>query len=139
MSDSSSPLRFSGRGYLLFLGATTVALVALAGVGAVVASLRGDDTLPAILAAISVTGLASMVSGVVIAFTGGPPSGLFVRNVLATLVRLLLVGGLAAVCVLALEVPRRPFLIALVVAYLALLVIDTMFSVRAPKTRPDSL
>ena len=139
MSGSGPPLGWSGRAYLLFLAAVVAVLVLLAGLGAMVASARADGSLPAILAALAVAGLASAASGVVISVTGGQPSALFTRTVLATLVRLVLAAGLGVVCVLVLGVERGPFLIWLAIAYLALLSIDTVFSVRAARAPSDSL
>ena len=133
MSESHPPVRWSGRAYLVFLAAVVAALVLLAGAGLLVAGARADGWLPALLAALGVAGAASAVSGIVITFTGGSPNATFVRSILATLVRLLLVAGLGAVCVLVLGVARGPFLVALVVAYLVLLAIDTVFSVRGSK------
>lgn len=139
MSGGHPPLRWSGRAYLVLLTAVVAALALLAGIGLLVAGARGDGSLPALLAALGVAGVASAVSGIVITFTGGSPNATFVRSILATLVRLLLVAGLGAVCVLVLGVARGPFLIGLVVAYLVLLAIDTVFSVRGAKGPPQSL
>lgn len=139
MSGGHPPLRWSGRAYLRFLAAVAAALAVLAGVGVVLPGARAEGSLTALLAALGVTGAASVVAGIVITFTGGPPTATFVRAILAMLARLLLVAGLGVVCVLVLGVAKGPFLIWLVVAYLVLLAIDTGFSVRGAKKPAESL
>ena len=130
---SETPLRWSVRDYWIFLAAVVAVVVLVAGVGAAVAGARGDGSLPAILAALGVTALASAVSGILITISGGSPTAMMTRALLAMLVRLALVAGLATVCVMALGVPRAPFLIWLVIAYLALLAVDTIFSIRGSR------
>lgn len=136
MSAESPPTLWSARDYLLFLLAVIGVSALVVALGAAVAGARADGSLPAILAAAGVTALASAVSGVVSAYSGGAPTSVLTRALLAMLIRLGLVAVLGAVCVLALGVARGPFLIWLVVAYLALLAVDTGFSIRASK-RPS--
>ncbi len=141
MSEAAQPgpARFAPRLYGRLLAGVAATAVALAAAGALVATLRGDGSWPAAAAAVAVAAVASAVAGIPLAYAGGPPTAMLHRALFAMLLRLALVAGLATLCALVLDLPRGPFLIWLVIAYLALLAVDTAFSVRGPRRPPDRL
>ena len=127
---SHPPTSFSTARYLRFLSAVAVAVAVLAAIGYFTSAGRGDSSLEAMLAALAATGLASAVSGIPLALVGGPPHASFNRSLIAMLVRMVVVAALAAACLLSLGLAQTPFLVWLVIGYLALLAVDTAFAVR---------
>ncbi len=120
---------WSPAAYLRFLAWVVGAVLLLLAVGYALAK-RGGWSFEAIVAAVLSCGLATAISGVLLAVPGGSPQSALNRFLVAMGARLLLVAGLCVWCLLALDVSRTPFLFALVIAYLVLLAVDTAYSVR---------
>ncbi len=129
MSDESERTRWSMAGYLRFSGTVAALLAVLVAVALSLSSGRGTGWREAALAACLASGLASLGSGVLLAVRGGTPHSALNRFLIATVLRLLLIGCLAAVFLLGIGVAQGPFLLWLVVSYLALLAVDTFFTV----------
>jgi hypothetical protein len=126
--------RWSPAAYGRFLAlVTTVVLVLLA---SGYTTLRGavDSSFAPILAACLASGFASLVSGALLTVRGGTAPAALNRFLIATAARLVLVIVAAAWCLAVLRVPQGPFLLWLVVSYLALLAVDTVFAVKAVKS-----
>ncbi len=129
-ADEHAAAGWSAAAYLRFLGLVVLAVALLAVIGYAV-SAPAAGARQAMLAALGATGLASAAAGIPLARRGGPPHAAVNRALLAMLVRLGLVAVLAVLFLLRLEVALRPFLVWLVVGYLALLAVDTVWAVRS--------
>lgn len=133
MTTDSESGRWSLGAYLRFSVAVIAVLVLLA-VLALAISPDGDSWRRALVAALTASGVASLLSGTFLAVRGGAAHRAYSRFLLAMLARLFVVAALAAFCLLRLGVEERPFLIWLVASYLVLLVVDSVFAVRAARS-----
>lgn len=116
--------------YLRLVGLTTLVVLGLLALGFTIDRGLGMGSFADIAAAISCCGVATVLSGAFLAIPGGPPQAALSRFFVAMGLRLVLVAGFAAWCLVMAGFARGPFLFALVAAYLALLGLDTAFAVR---------
>jgi hypothetical protein len=120
-------------GYLRFLAwvVAVAAVVALLGV-VPTRRLAGDGALPALLAGCVIGIVASALGGIPIALAHGKPAAARMPAVMAAmLLRLVMAVALGAVAALSGRFARGPLLIWIVITYVALLVIDTRYALRA--------
>ncbi|MDH3744725.1 MAG: hypothetical protein OES47_06460, partial [Acidobacteriota bacterium] len=109
---------WSATTYLRFLGLALLLVLALLALGYAIDRRLVIGSIEDIAAAILCCGLATVISGLLLAVPGGTPQAALSRFFVAMGIRLLLVAGFAAWCLVGLGAERGPFLFALVASYL---------------------
>lgn len=124
------------RRYVRFAGLATAVAVLLAAVGWLpTRNLAGDAGTAAMLAACALALVASLVGGAPVLLADRDGSASVSAVLGSSLLRLTLLVGLAVAVVLAGALPRTPFLVWAAIAYLVLLVVDTLYASAAAGAR----
>ena len=118
-------------GYLRFLAWVLAVTVAVALLGVLpTRRMAGDGALPALFAGCVIGVLASALGGVPIALSQGKPPAERLSSVLfAMLVRLAAAVALGSIAALSGRFPQNPLLLWIVISYVVLLIVDTLYAV----------
>ena len=125
-------MRRSISGFLVFVALATAVALAVAFVGQAVALERsGAESARAWRVGCGVSLVASVLSGLLIALSGTLRSQGVILALGSMLLRLVVVGLLGVAVAMLMAVEVRPFLLAVAISYLALLIVDTGYALYA--------
>jgi hypothetical protein len=129
----------SGGEYLRFLASAVLVVCGAAAIGYLpTLRLGGSAAIPALVAGLVVAVAASAVGGVAIAMAGSEPIRRPQALLLATALRLFTAVGLALAAVASGRFAGRPLVVWTAIGYVALLVVDSRYAMRAPMVTPTA-
>jgi hypothetical protein len=132
-----APVRPAAAGYARFLASAVVMAAAVGAIGYLPTQrLGGAAAVRSLLAGCALAVAASAAGGVPIALAGPLPAGRSQAALLAMTVRLLTVATLGAAAAASGRFATRPLAIWTVISYLAQLVVDSRYAMRAAAAPP---